>query len=382
MSEPILYESLIDQPHPELARAMRSVLKPILDEWVTAIRQVVPPLSDSTFEEASDHVPTILPQIASVVDATDPAETRRLMAFSPAQGLARYHQRYDIHQLMQEDRMLRRIIVTQTAAALGRAMTTDEMAAMHWAIDVMLHDAVVAFADEQQTQIRDAAEAETRYTAFLTHDLRNNLNAVTLRLQLMRLELTELPGMEKHVTALDDAQQSILSTIGGMTRLLNSERDRLQPQPVKKETIYLYVLADTLRKQKAVEAEAKGLQLTIEVEPGLTAETDPDVLNVILQNLVGNAIKYSTTGTVRIAADRDHGRCTLRVIDQGPGIAPDRLTKIFDAFARGETHGQDGLGLGLTIATRAARRLGATLSVTSKLGAGSTFSFAFPCGKS
>jgi signal transduction histidine kinase len=70
----------------------------------------------------------------------------------------------------------------------------------------------------------------------------------------------------------------------------------------------------------------------------------------------------------------------LYVSDQGPGIAPDRVRTLFDAFTRGETHGQPGVGLGLNIASHAARLLGSDLQVESKPGEGSTFSLTLPPG--
>ena len=72
------------------------------------------------------------------------------------------------------------------------------------------------------------------------------------------------------------------------------------------------------------------------------------------------------------------GGWVLSVSDEGPGIAPEHLRNIFEAFRRGEMHGQSGVGLGLAIASRAAKLLGAELTVESKLGVGSTFRLAFP----
>ena len=68
----------------------------------------------------------------------------------------------------------------------------------------------------------------------------------------------------------------------------------------------------------------------------------------------------------------------LTVSDEGPGIAPKNLKAIFEAFRRGHTHGEDGVGLGLAVASQAAKRLGAELTVASKVGEGSTFRLALP----
>jgi signal transduction histidine kinase len=102
---------------------------------------------------------------------------------------------------------------------------------------------------------------------------------------------------------------------------------------------------------------------------------------LVLQNLLGNAVKFSSKGTVRVTSVEDPVGWKISVSDEGPGIAPDRLAAIFKAFTRGETYGQPGVGLGLTIASHAARILGSQLTVDSKLGHGSTFSFVIPVAK-
>src|SRR5438105_10481382 len=101
---------------------------------------------------------------------------------------------------------------------------------------------------------------------------------------------------------------------------------------------------------------------------------------MILQNLIGNAIKYAPRRPVRISATRDGEQhpWRLSVADQGPGIDPAKLAQMFQPFARGETHGQAGTGLGLSIAHQAAAMLGAKLWAESKLGEGSTFHLDLP----
>jgi signal transduction histidine kinase len=110
--------------------------------------------------------------------------------------------------------------------------------------------------------------------------------------------------------------------------------------------------------------------------------SDDGLLTLVLQNLLGNAVKYSSSGTIRIAArNKSKGNNTgwiLSVSDQGPGIASENLNSLFDAFKRGETYGKPGVGLGLTIAAQAARLLGGELEVESKINAGSTFRLLLP----
>jgi len=104
---------------------------------------------------------------------------------------------------------------------------------------------------------------------------------------------------------------------------------------------------------------------------------DPDRLDRILVNLVGNALKYSAAGVTVSAAPEGDAVC-VRVIDRGPGIAPDDLPRLFERFYRGAQREGEGLGLGLYIVRKLVEAHGGRVGVTSAPGAGSTFSFTLP----
>jgi signal transduction histidine kinase len=247
------------------------------------------------------------------------------------------------------------------------------------AIDVMAQQAVVAFVGEQNTQLRVAAEAELKYLSFLSHDLNNNLSSVTLFLQLLRKRLDTSPEFAADVETLDGAQQAVLSTIGGMARLLDSERLRKSGMEAERRPVNLHDLLVAAARQSSKAAEKKGIKITVDAAPDAVAETDRELIGLVVQNLVGNAVKYSSTGTVRVSAVcAANDGCKVSVADEGPGIAAEHLARIFDAFARGEMHGQHGVGLGLTIASQAAKLLGGKLVVESKVGVGSKFALTLP----
>ena len=101
----------------------------------------------------------------------------------------------------------------------------------------------------------------------------------------------------------------------------------------------------------------------------------------VLLNLVGNAIKFTDTGEVGIGASVANGSFTVAVHDTGPGIAEQDQAKIFEEFQQADssiTKQKGGTGLGLAIAKRIIEMHGGRLSVESKLGEGSTFSFSVP----
>ena len=178
---------------------------------------------------------------------------------------------------------------------------------------------------------------------------------------------------------VESIQKSIMQTIGGMDRLLQAERLRKEAVEPKWEPLDLKLALSEITARLSHEAKGKGLVLTVDVPEGAEARTDRELITLVMQNLLGNAIKYSARGTVRVTAKSlvnedgiNHG-WILAVSDEGPGIAPENLSRLFDAFSRGDTHGQAGLGLGLSIASQASELLGAKLEVESKLGVGSTF---------
>jgi signal transduction histidine kinase len=369
---------------PELAEALRSQIGAILDEWKERVRKVLPHrTSGLNTDQLEDSLPAILTSISEALASDDPKETRRMMERSPSQGITRFQQHYEVRDVATEDGLLRRVVVERVAQSLGRRATVEEEVALHMAIDLMLQQAVVAFVTQQNQQLRAAAETELQYLSFLSHDLRGNLGNVTLWLQALKLELAGPAQSSSAVATLDMAQQAILDTMGGMGRLLQAERLRHQgaAQP-KPGPLNLHETAWAMVRQFVPQAEQKGVRVVVEVPPDAVVRSDRELITLALQNLVGNAVKYSTQGTVRVSAEQQAdgrvGAWTLLVSDEGPGIAPERLATIFEAFRRGEMHGQSGVGLGLTIASRAAKLLGAELTVESELGAGSTFRLALP----
>ncbi len=276
---------------------------------------------------------------------------------------------------MQEDRLLRAIIVSHVETELGRQMDALESAALHAAVDLMLQRSVIALVDQQKSELRAGVEKELQYLSYLSHDLNNHLYGVSLSLHELRCHLSKANGFDGAAESLARAQDSIHTTVAGMRRLLDYEMLRKSAEKSKFLPVELHPLVTTVAGQFSQEAEPKGVSLSVEVPPGTVVVSDGELLALILQNLVGNGVKFSSGGTVRIGCDgaADGGRPVIWVSDQGPGIGPEEISHIFEAFKRGEVHGQRGVGLGLSIASQAAKHLGAKLTVDSELGIGSTF---------
>ncbi len=369
-----LVAQLTHLPFPEVAATLRSVAERITVAWDAAVREAMPQMRHLSFDELKDSTPQILAAIADALASDDPDVIRELVECAPSQGLSRFYLNFDVVEVMQEDRLLRAITVQHVEDHLGRRLCTTESAALHAMIDLMLQRSVIALVTEQKTQLRAAAETELKFVSFLSHDLNNNLNNVNLLLSVHAGDLAAAGGFPDAVESLALAQRSIEDTVTGMRRMLDHERLRNAGEPLPAARVDLHEVASLVGLQFGPAAREKGVRIAVDVGAGTAVESSGELITLVLQNLVGNAVKYSGGGTVRVGSD---GRAVW-VSDEGPGIAPAMVKRIFEAFRRGEVHGQSGVGLGLAIASQGARLLGARLTVASELGVGSTFRLALP----
>ncbi len=125
----------------------------------------------------------------------------------------------------------------------------------------------------------------------------------------------------------------------------------------------------------------QGVELIFEkYEPNLVISSDKNRLFQVYSNLIGNAFKFVSTGSVKFGYSLENKLVKFYVTDSGTGIAEDKINKIFDRFVKGENSIQ-GTGLGLSICKTIIDRLGGNISVESTLGIGTTFTFTLPCGK-
>ena len=210
----------------------------------------------------------------------------------------------------------------------------------------------------------------------LAHDLRNHLTPLQARLQI----LSRRAAREDHPTNLSDTAK-LLEELDRLGRLISELLDvarldqglfTLSPQPVD---------VATLAREVAQDMSSPGSPVRVEAPPELAVLADAARLRQALENLVANATDHaldSTGITLAVMAEQrsEDGWAVITVANQGPGIPPDLLPRVFDRFAKGP--GSTGLGLGLHLAQQIAQAHGGTLEVRSMPGAGTTFSLSIP----
>jgi signal transduction histidine kinase len=228
-----------------------------------------------------------------------------------------------------------------------------------------------------------ALACRDQYLAFVSHDLKNPIVAISIGARLLRKELSK-SGLDtspvlKHLTLIE---QSAVSMDRMVSDLLDVERIaqgklRLEPQQVDVRVL-LRECVDLF----APIVASKSFTLTVEVgaEP-LVAVLDHDRILQVLSNLIGNALKFTPEGgTIRLAARKQEAVVEISVSDNGPGIAAEDQAELFQKFSQLALDNRRGMGLGLFIAKSMVEAHGGHIWVTSEKGKGSTFSFVLPIG--
>lgn len=220
-----------------------------------------------------------------------------------------------------------------------------------------------------------ANRAKSRFLATASHDLRQPMQTVRL-LNAAMLKVVPQPDIRE---LLHQQGQAIES----MTRLLNALLDisRLESGATKPvlEPVRLSDTFNELRNEFASVAHSREIGLEFDT-PWQVIETDKILFYQLLQNLLGNAMKYTDRGSVRVSTAQDADGLVVKIKDTGIGIPADKLERIFEEYYQVDTHGAKrmGVGLGLAIVREVARLLGFTVQISSRVGEGTEASVRIP----
>ena len=252
--------------------------------------------------------------------------------------------------------------------ALGRRANAEFNGALRLRFEVD----ELAEAFRRQKDLAEAANlAKSQFLAAASHDLRQPVHALSLTVgALQMLHMTPdaramVGDIEASVATLDLLFTSLLD----ISRL---DAAAVEPEP---DDFALQPTLDRVCQAFLPEARTKGLSLRL-VRCSLAVRTDPVLLERILRNLVGNAVRHTTAGRVLVGCRRIGGRVQVEVWDTGPGIAVAMQERVFEEFVQvgNQARRSDaGLGLGLAIVRRLTRLLGIEMSMRSTVGAGTRF---------
>lgn len=227
----------------------------------------------------------------------------------------------------------------------------------------------------------EANRAKSEFLATMSHEIRTPLNAIIGTADLLwETTLSEEQG--EYVAMFRRAGSSLLAVINDVLDLSKIEAGHLELDPVPFD---LAELAEQTAQFMAARAHEKGVELLCSVESDLPSHVVGDSIRIrqVLLNLLGNAVKFTSSGEIALTVTRDntpHAGNGLRfsVRDTGIGIPEDKLTSVFASFTQADsstTRKYGGTGLGLTISKRLVELMGGRLEVESRPGQGSTFTF-------
>ena len=237
--------------------------------------------------------------------------------------------------------------------------------------------------DDQLRQAKETAEAATRakseFLANMSHELRTPLNGVIGYAQLLQRDRTLNGTQREALDAISKCGSHLLDLINDVLDLSKIEAGFIE---IEEGATDLVQLTSDLQHVVAEAARRKGIALTMAMGPDVPRRVvlDGRHLRQVLLNLIGNAIKFTPQGEVRLGIALSEDRqLAFEVSDTGPGIEPEALTEIFEAFTQTKTGAAaGGTGLGLTISQHLLRKMGGDLKVESALGEGSRFFFSLP----
>lgn len=258
--------------------------------------------------------------------------------------------------------------LVQLAATLRNTSTTDakvarpDLSHIHAEADsevAVLVRSLQSYADRLLTFV----ERERQFTRDASHELRTPLAVFRANLQLLSSQVGDRPSINRMADTVDD-MEAVLET------LLMLARTEERPSP--DEPVIVNDLAVNLMERLTPLADRKEIRIQVRQKALLTVSSPEAVLNIVLTNLLRNAINYCASADVMVVIEQS----ALHVVDTGPGMDQEQLTRMLQPFERGAS-GEAGHGLGLAIVHRLCERYRWRMDVASKPGEGTEVRIVF-----
>ncbi|MBM3785009.1 MAG: response regulator [Acidobacteria bacterium] len=234
--------------------------------------------------------------------------------------------------------------------------------------------------EDARLRAEAAARMKSEFLANMSHEIRTPMNGV-IGLTALALETELSSETRENLELVSLSARNLLTVINDILDFSKIEAGKMTIESI---AFSPELTVGRHLKTLALPAYAKGLRYVCEIDPALPAQVtgDPTRLLQVLTNLIGNAIKFTNEGEIRITVTASSpGRIRFSVTDSGVGIDPSQLDRIFDSFTQADsstTRRFGGTGLGLAIANQLVELMGGKTGVESQPGRGSSFSFTLP----
>jgi signal transduction histidine kinase len=361
-----------------LALLIREQRTDVLSRWRKQVREL-PSARTLDIPTLNDHMPGLLDELsAALVRNPDLTIPQALAGQSPtAHGLQRLEDAFDIEEVVAEYNILRGCIHD-----IADENTVELQGAAFHTINRVFDQAIgLALETYASRRAQDVLQRREEYLAFVAHDLRTPLSAISLAGRVLEQLLPPgetrpdvgrmLKALRRNVIHLEKLVSKVLEENINLKTEVGIRLERRDTE--------LWALVEGLIHDLAPVAGTASTRLINSVPDELVAYADASLLKRIFQNLIANAIKHTPRGDIVIDARElaDHGGVECTVTDNGTGIDSAFVSSVFE---KGESDGGDaeGKGLGLAIVKMFVEAHGGTVSVESEIGRGSTFRFYLP----
>jgi len=359
----------------QLSAVLLEERESLLAHWRARVLEI-PAARKLDVPALNDHMPRFVAEVAAALRRAEDGDGAPNVASPPAHGGQRFDDGFDIEQVVAEYAIVRNCIL-ELAERHQVAVQGGPLRVLNEVLDAAIGAAVKTFAERQALETQRRRE---EYLAFVAHDLRTPLSAITLATHILELRWPDGspdPDTARMLRTLRRNTRHLVSLASKVleenTHLLTELGVKLERRPFDLWPLVEGVMLDV--QPMAIEARTA---LVNRVPEDLAMAADAGLVRRIFQNLVANAIGYAPGGVVTIGA-RDAGPGSpveCWVADNGPGIPADRIGKVFDAL---ETDPErDGVGLGLAIVKTFVEAHEGTVQVESSPGQGCVFRFTIP----
>lgn len=367
---------MTDENLNKLAQLIGRERDSLLSSWRQQVKEL-PSARNLTIPVLNDHIPALLDELVVALQSGSSQTIPEALVESspPAHGLQRLREAFDIQEVVAEYNILRGCI-HDLAASNGLNLQGEPFHVMNRVFDQAIGLALQTYATQQALEVQKRRE---EYLAFVAHDLRTPLNAVSLATRVLELTFRD-PGARAETARMLKTLGRNVKQLQALVEKIIEENTNLRTETgvkLERRDFDLWPLVEALIHDLRPVAGTGSTQLINKVPQNLVVFADASLVRRVFQNLIANAIKYTPRGKVIIGARDLEGALECWVSDNGAGIPEAQLEKVFDELVSGAPE-EGGLGLGLAIVKTFVEAHGGHVRVESKEGFGSKFCFTLP----
>jgi len=380
------------EPHAEIGLLIRDHAALLVERWCHRAIDELPSAARVHYEVLRDQLPSFLQGMGRSLLQTSDA-TDQYCELALEHGEQRWDSGWSLSTVVRDYQLLQLVIFEYLEENLQRPLQYREV----MAVGVFINDAIAAsirayvssrdehvhrLAQERTDALEEANRRKDEFIAMLAHALRNPLAPIVNSINLLRLLLptADVPILQT-IGIIESQTEQITRLVDDLLDLARIAQGRIE---IRTKQLNLASVIEQAIQEADSDFKARDHQLTVTLpaEP-LYLEADPTRLVQIVVNLLNNAAKFTDRGgQIWLTAERDGSDAVIEVRDNGIGIPPEMLARVFDMFVQveGPLHrSQGGLGIGLTLVHRLVQLHGGTITCDSAgVGQGSEFTVRLP----